>query len=72
MRGDGIAARAEARAMLHRTDDPGLTATRLAAGGAVAMPARRRNPRPDWRMRICIRCLCIAILVATVARMFWG
>lgn len=59
---------------LHRMDDPGTsrTATRLAAGCAIDVAARRRDPRPEWWMRVCIRCLVIAILLTALARIIAG
>lgn len=58
---------------LHRIDDPGLPyPERLAAGNAIDVATRRRNPAPERVMRWCWRCFWLALGVAVLLRIVAG
>lgn len=59
---------------LRQSEDPGIscTAQRLAAGGAIDTPVRRRDPRPERIFKICWYCFWIAIALTALARLVAG
>ena len=54
-------------------DDPGLDLLRLAAGNAIDVQiTRRRSARHERHFRWCVRCLFIALAIATAVRIWLG
>ena len=58
---------------LRHADDPGLTAARLACGGAIDAPIRRRSNRKlEQRLALVIRLFWLAMFAALVGRLVLG